>query len=287
VGAALDSDAVITELEGRPLMSAEFIDAVSVLHRANPQHPASRLDGPAVRAAMSVVSARGALARHGQADSGETDATEISTEALALINHLRERPTSTWQIVPESDNVPAAAVQEVLRESARTRNANAEAADRARALGFATWILGALAVAGASLALAWRFHQITLSTASWMTLGVSLAVAVVALGLWKRIRRKRPANVYAGELIAVVGIAAAIALGSVLLEHADGIFGSGTAELLGALALGTVVFGATVLGVFAGLRRLSLEVPWAESFLGFLRDLGVPFVGREPREPAG
>jgi hypothetical protein len=283
---ALDSEAVVAELEDRPLLAAEFLYAAAALEHAVQDHPVATLHGPAVRTALSVVCARGVLGRYGDdIDPEAVGATQITTEALALMEHMRERPTSTWQIKPESDDVPALAVQEVLREGARTRKASAKRAAETRALGLALWLMSTLAAAAAALAIGWRFGSLDLDAGIWITLIASVVIAFFALLLLRRLRRERPVNAFAGDLLGALGLVAAGALAAAVPQLLGFIIDDASLlQIVGSLASVIVVFGLLASAILGWLDSRHLAPPWGEWLVNWMADRNVPMVSRARRE---
>jgi hypothetical protein len=281
--AGLDADTVVAELDGHPVVSAEFLSAVVELHRHAPSHPAARLDGAAVRAAIATVYASSALVRSGTAGQPTVRPVAITTEARALLGHMTVAPTTTWQLHPKSEGLPIQAVQEVLHESRQSRElVYAEGLAR-EAFGRATWVLGAAAVAFLAVAISWAFAWDDPSSPEWIVLAGALVVALGAIKVLSIVRARRgdPGPALAADVLGLIGIAAAFGL-SYLALQAKPV----DADVVNATVAG-LVLAALCLAVLWYLPRAGLDPVWASWLRKQLREYNVPFFrGEEPAAKA-
>jgi hypothetical protein len=209
--AALDGDDLVNELHRGPLQCADFLAAV---YSRGPEAAGAGapLFDPArfprsIGAATERVGGRGLY-------TADADVRAVCAHTLAVLRHLERHPAGL-RFLPGHGELPQSAVESVLQEATRAREAERDARRDLPALGVAVFLLATVALAFGALGLLdlWGISGITLVVPWWLALS---ALALAAGGLaglrWFVLERAERAEERDLQLAQHAVAAAAVAL---------------------------------------------------------------------------
>jgi hypothetical protein len=280
-----DSAALARELDGHLLASAEFVAAAAAFVQEFGSdaeltaYTAHALENEAAVVAIATLARIGSLAQ-GQ-PQGRRSAQEVSAEALALHRYMGADKSSTFQIWPQATEIPAKAVESVLRELAKARARRDEVEKDRAALGLAVPVMAGISIGTVAAVLYGQANESKGLHVHWQLPVLGWILPTVALfGLWFLLDRR------ASDHRDVQLARHAVTLLSLLATFVAGLWVTTHLVHLGSTLSTIAVFALPTVAIWL-LGRFDLIAGWAPDLLDLITSPSDTVAALRRRLPGG